>query len=133
MEVREQVRTDDPVTGTTVIRDTSGTVATKADEASRSADKINQVILLIAGLINALLLLRLIFLLLSGHAVGFAAALYSLTLPLVMPFAGIFAVSQNTTAYFDSAAVVAIIVYSLIAWGLTAVVNVVTKPAAPKS
>ena len=88
---------------------------------------------MVVGLINALLILRIVFYLLGGQAVGFASALYSFTYPLVAPFSGIFAAPQASGSYFDSPALTAIIVYSLIGWGLTKLVDVLTKPAAPQA
>jgi hypothetical protein len=131
MEIKEQVRSDDPVTGTTVVRETTGRVVDVGQAAGRASNKINQVIGFIVGLIDVLLAIRIVFGLLGAHAVGFASSVYSFTYPLAAPFAGIFPAPSSAGSYFDSAAILAIVVYSLIGWGLTALVDVLGKPAAP--
>jgi uncharacterized protein YggT (Ycf19 family) len=50
---------------------------------------------------------------------GFASFIYDLTSPLIAPFRGLFATPADNGAVFDSAAIVAMIVYAVIAYLVT--------------
>jgi uncharacterized protein YggT (Ycf19 family) len=93
----------------------------------RRAFKAYQIIWYIAGLLNALIALRMVFLLLGAQLTGFTQFLYNLTQPFVQPFWGIFGTPRLATGYFDTGAMVAIIIYSLIAWALAGLVDIMTR------
>lgn len=94
----------------------------------RSGRKLSDVIWYIGGLINLVLLLRLVFLLLGAARNSFVDGLYDLTEPLVKPFQGIFnSPVTGEGAYFDTAAAVAFIVYALITWALVALIDLMTR------
>jgi hypothetical protein len=92
------------------------------------AEVVNGVVWFIFGVLEILLGLRILFLLLGARASGFAAFLYTLTAPFVAPFRGIFAAPAAGSAYFDSAAVLAMIIYALLAWGIAALVDLLLTP-----
>jgi hypothetical protein len=126
---QEEVTVNNPATGTTQVTQSTKEVASHADVTEAKAAKKNQIIWYIAGAINALLALRILFLLLGAREVGFATILYSITNPFTALFQGVFASPAVSGAYFDSAAVLAILIYSLLAWGLSALLDVVSRPA----
>ncbi len=45
--------------------------------------------------------------------------------PFTAPFFGIFPTTGEPTGYFDTAALVAMIIYSLIAWGIATLVKII--------
>lgn len=83
----------------------------------------------VLGVIEVLLAARFVFKLL-GAASGsdFVSLIYGVTAPLVSPFAGIFSSATTTgvetTAVFEPATVIAMIVYGVIAWGITRLIGV---------
>lgn len=111
----------------TIIEDRSYNAARTEYQGQRT----NQFIWYVAGVINALLALRIIFLALGARETGFTSFLYSLTAPLSAPFRGIFPAPIVEGAYFDTASLVAIIIYSLIAWGIQSLIDVTTTRHVP--
>lgn len=108
---------------TPVTTDVSRTIVVTARKTE--IERVKDIVWFIFGLIEVLLILRIIFLLLGARANGFAAFLYTLTAPFVAPFRGIFPAPAAAGAYFDSAAVLALIIYALLAWGATTLVEVI--------
>lgn len=127
--VKEEVVVQDPATGSTQVSETVQQVATPTEVKSAKADKKNQVIWYVVGVINAFLILRLAFLLLGAKNTGFASFLYSITDPFVNLFKGIFAAPKFDGSYFDTAAVLAIVIISLLGWGIAALIDVMHRPA----
>jgi uncharacterized protein YggT (Ycf19 family) len=104
-------------------------VPTGGEVKDAQADRGNAWIWYLVGLVDLLLALRIVFKLLGARAVGFADLLYGITDPLIAPFRGIFASPQIEGAYFDTASLVAIIVYALLGWGVSRLIDLVTRPA----
>lgn len=81
------------------------------------------------GAIEILLALRLI-LRISGAAInnGFVAGIYGITKFFISPFEGIFSRTYSqgleTTSVLEPSAIVAIIIYALIAWGIVKLVRI---------
>src|SRR6185369_5425118 len=73
--------------------------------------KTNQVIFAFIGVIDLLLLLRVMFLLLGANNVGVVSWILAITQVFVAPFTGIFPSQAAGNSYFDVASVVAIIMY----------------------
>jgi uncharacterized protein YggT (Ycf19 family) len=127
--IKEEVVIQDPATGSSQVSQTTQQVASDAEMKAARADKKNQIVWYVLGLINILLLLRIVFLLLGAKDVGFASLLYVITEPFVSLFKGIFPAPTAGGAYFDTAAILAIVVLSLLAWGISALINVMNRPA----
>ena len=91
--------------------------------------KTNRVVLTraiwyIFGVIAAILALRTILLMLSANPeTPFVEFVYSLSSIFVVPFYGIFDQPDYTRFYIDTSSLVAVVVYWLIAVGLTKLVN----------
>ena len=78
-----------------------------------------RIIWFVVGLINILLATRFVLLLLGANLdAGFVEFIYTITNPLVAPFVGIFGTPTYGQFMFDWSSLLAIIVYSLIAWGI---------------
>ena len=83
------------------------------------ASKVSQAIYLIFGIVEALLVLRFVLKLLGANAeAGFASFIYRVSAPLVAPFVGLFGTPQLNGMVVELEALVAIVVYGLVAWGL---------------
>jgi YggT family protein len=83
------------------------------------ASKVTQAIYLIFGIVEALLVIRFVLKLLGANAeAGFASLIYRLSTPLVAPFVGLFGTPQLNGMVLELEALVAIVVYGLVAWGL---------------
>ena len=83
------------------------------------------------GLLEILLAFRFVFKLLGANpSTGFVDFIYSLSAVFVAPFAGIFNTSlaqgDVTTSIFEPATLVALIVYALLAWGIVALIRVLS-------
>ncbi len=105
---------------TTPLNNTTQNTLQKSD----TIEKIIQLVWFVVGFINVILVLRIIFLLLNAQPSGFSRFLYSVTSPFAMPFFGIFPAPGQGTSYFDTASLVAIIIYSLVAWGIVTLIRI---------
>ncbi|HSI20821.1 MAG TPA: YggT family protein [Verrucomicrobiae bacterium] len=126
---QEETIVNDPATGTTQVVQTSQQVATPSEVKEARTEKKNQIVWYVVGIINALLILRILFLLLGARDVGFASILYGITEPFVSLFQGIFSAPHVEGSYFDTAAILAIVIVSLLGWGISSLINVMHRPA----
>ena len=123
----EQVRTvasDGSVTDTT--RRTSDEPAPTTTTAQPASYTAVRVIWYIAGVIVTLLLLRFLLVLLGANQGNpFVSFLYSVSYPFAAPFFGIFSYNVHYgVARFEASTLVAVLIYLLIAWGLTRLVAI---------
>lgn len=85
--------------------------------------RVSQIIYLILGIVESLLIIRFVLKLLAANPdAAFTNAIYGLTDPIVTPFNGVFATPQTHSVVLDLAAVLAMIVYALVGWGLAKLV-----------
>jgi hypothetical protein len=129
-EVTKEVSTDTSGPGLSSARQTVSTTQTPtgSELLDASANRGNAWIWYIAGVIDLLIALRLIFKLFGAHPVGFADFLYRITAPFVAPFTGIFPAPTVEGSYFETAALVAIVVYAIIAWIIARLIDVAARP-----
>lgn len=88
----------------------------------------NWVIGCIAVLLTARILLNLFA---ANQAAGFTQLVTALTTPLVLPFTAIFGVPTVGASVLDTAALVAIVVYPIVGYGILALMKAVMAPADP--
>ncbi len=93
---------------------------------------IERLIYFLSGIVEILLVFRLVFKFTgASHGSYFVDLIYSLTAFLVMPFVGIFrsavGTGIETTSILEPATIVAIIVYAVLAWGIVALVRILSK------
>lgn len=130
---------DDDVTQTTEVREHSATdrrgnavhrqsVATHAVAVADGRVVASRVVWFIAGFIIVLLALRLVLFLLGARDTGFADLIYSLSSVFAAPFAGIFPTPNYGAFALDTASVVGIVVYALVAWGIGKLLTI-SRPA----
>ncbi len=134
-EIKETRTTQNIVPGGTSINNTNGIPAsadvsakTRTTLVKTNQERLKDLVWFLIGSLEVLLALRVIFLLLAARASGFAAFLYTLTYPFVAPFRGIFPAPAEGGSYLDTAAILAMIIYALIAWGIVALIDILLRP-----
>ena len=91
-----------------------------------NAFKWQQGIYLLFGVIEVVLAFRFVLRLFGANAqAGFAQLVYGATAPLVAPFQGLFGTVQSEGSVLESATLVALIVYALVAWLIVKVASLV--------
>jgi uncharacterized protein YggT (Ycf19 family) len=63
---------------------------------------------------------------------AFVNFIYQVSAPMVAPFTGIFGDTGTRTNTFETASLVAIVVYAVIGWGLVVLIRIVTAPHGTK-
>lgn len=120
-----EVRSTDVQDGNTNVQ--RETVAT-----SRSVDGAvvaQRIVWYIAGFIIVFLALRVLLLLLAANEGNFFVDLvYTLGGFFAAPFSGIFGSPTMGQSFFDTASVVAIVVYALLAWGIAKAFTLTGRP-----
>ena len=88
--------------------------------------RIQDGIYLLFGILEGLLAIRFFLALLGANpAAGFTQFIYSITKPFLAPFVGLFGTARFGGSVLDVSPLMAIIVYSLIAWVLVKAVGLV--------
>ncbi len=107
----------------TAVKDGATTVQRQTVSHAEQADGrvvASRVVWYIVGFIIVLLLLRIVLLLLGANqGTGFVDFIYAVSGVFAAPFAGIFPAPEYGKFFFDTASVVAIVVYALVAWGIS--------------
>lgn len=96
-------------------------------ETEHATNVVDRVIWLIAGIISAILALRFVLALLGANPDNaFASFIYGLSRPFVAPFFGLFSYDSTYTGVgrFELFTLVAIVVYLLLAWLVSKIINV---------
>src|SRR5262249_16625161 len=79
--------------------------------------RLTQIIYWVFGLVEGLILVRLILKALGANqTAGFAQFIYGITGPLVAPFAGLFGNPAYQNSVLELTSIVALVVYALVAW-----------------
>ena len=124
MEIQKETIEQDPIMGTQEVTRTQQHVPSQAAVDEVEADRVGAIVWYIIGFLEVLLAVRFIFLLLGANNTGFTAMIYDITHPFVTLFQGIFASPATTGSYFDTATILAMIVYALIGWGITSLIGI---------
>jgi hypothetical protein len=108
------------------------TKITSEDDKADSSQTLNYIIYLFLGLIEVLLVFRLVLKLTGANPEsGFVNFIYGLSQILIVPFVDIFpqATTQGvtTTAVLEPATLVAIVVFAVFALGLMQVVKILSR------
>jgi uncharacterized protein YggT (Ycf19 family) len=91
-----------------------------------------QIVYTIGGIVEVLILIRIILELFAANPdAGFSNLIYTITALLVAPFQGVFPTPQSHGSILDLAAVLAIIVYALLAWGIARLFELIQRRSAP--
>jgi len=123
----ERTVTNEVNPNSTVRRETVSQNST-ADSNSFFTSKINQIIWFIVSLIILIIGARFVLLLLGARNTEFVSFIYSLGKVFIFPFVGIFtSPTFNGTSYFDTAAVIGIVVWLIIGAVLTYFIDIFDK------
>jgi hypothetical protein len=115
----------------TTVKTTAGLNPEQKKESRQETGvfQVRYMVYYIAGFIEILLLFRLTLKFLGANpASGFVAFIYSVTGIFIAPFAGIFHIATTkgieTASVFEPAALIAILVCAIIAWGIVRLIDV---------
>jgi hypothetical protein len=87
----------------------------------------------IIGVIDVLIAARFLGKLFGASAQSaFVNGIYQISAPLVAPFTGIFGDTGSKTNTFETASLVALVVYAVIGWGLVVLIRIITAPHGTK-
>ena|SRR4030088_1322698 len=87
----------------------------------------------IVGIIDVIIAARFLGKLFGASVQSsFVHGIYSVSAPLVAPFTGIFGDTGSKTNMFETASLVALVVYAVIGWGLVVLIRIVTAPHGTK-
>ena len=88
---------------------------------------------LLVGVIDILIAARFLGKLFGASAQSaFVSFIYTVSGPLVAPFQGIFGNGGSKANSFETADLVAIVVYAVIGWGLVMLIRIITAPRGSK-
>jgi len=132
MEHKETNVVRDEASGTvreesTVVNETGSTPTREASmvKSSTPARRAMEIIYLVFGIIDAVLLIRLVLKLLGANAhAGFAQFIYGLTDFFLVPFKGLLPTVVSGQSVLELSLIFAILIYSLIALGLVRLVAI---------
>src|SRR5260370_21138946 len=134
MERRETESVRDEATGTAreethvASESSSGRMAESADIVRSSVSPGRRgvdLIYLLFGVINGLLIIRIVLKMLSANpSAAFSTFVYSTTDIFLAPFRNLLPAVTSGRAVLEMSAVVAIVVYALIGWGLASLVAI---------
>ncbi len=115
--VVKQVITSKQVGDTQVVEEQVSSASSEdvAVQNEHTIQKSTQIFWYLAHIITVLLGLRFVFLLLGANATGIARLIYDLSEIFVLPFRGIFSTARMGESFFDSAALLGIVMYYLLA------------------
>jgi len=88
---------------------------------------VSRVVMYVFGVIEVFIGVRFVLMLLGANAeAGFVKMVYGVSGVFMAPFITIFSTQKVEGAIFEWSALVAIAVYALVAWGLTALIRAVS-------
>jgi len=102
-------------------------------EQPRYNFRLAAVVWFIAGAVEIFVAARFLGKLFGASAQSaFVNFIYQVSSPMVAPFTGIFGDTGTKTNTFETASLVAIVVYAVIAWGLVVLIRILTAPHGTK-
>ena len=123
--IRPQALTYQPVEPLQTSVQTSVQAPLQRSAGVSFAERAAMIIYLILGVVEALIITRVILKLLAANpASGFVRFVYNLSAPLVAPFQGIFPTPATQNSVLELSSLVAIAVYALIAWGIVRLIAI---------
>jgi hypothetical protein len=112
---------------------TPGAAPVSITEEGRYNFRAAAIVGFLVGVIDILIAARLLGKLFGASAQSaFVSFIYTVSGPLVAPFHGIFGNGGSTANTFETADLVAIVVYAVIGWGLVMLIRIITAPRGTK-
>jgi YGGT family len=116
----EVVSSVSPATAVPAVADSSEVVSSVSP-----ARRATEIVYLVFGIIEGLLLIRLVLKLLGANALaGFASFIYGVTDFFMAPFHNLLPTVGSSTSVLETSVVIAIIVYALIGWVLARLIAI---------
>jgi hypothetical protein len=108
-----------------------------SQEKAEKHDTAAYLVYFLVGVVETLLGFRFVLRLLGANPVsGFVRFVYSITQLLILPFEGIFrraaTTGVETTAFFEPATLVAMVVYALVGWGIIQLIAIMAGKTMPE-
>jgi uncharacterized protein YggT (Ycf19 family) len=102
-------------------------------EQSRYNFRAAAIVWFVVGIVEILIAARFLGKLFgaSAHS-AFVNFIYQVSGPVVAPFTGIFGDTGSRTNTFETASLVALVVYAVIGWGVVVLIRIVTAPKGSK-
>lgn len=138
--IQEEVTTIENRTPEQVVKTTTrqvepevkGEAPQKVYDKKKTIFRFNQVVWYILGLIEVLLVFRVVLKALGANpSAGFTSLIYAITSPLAVPFSGILGVSITGDSLIEWSTVIAAIVYLCVAWGFIYLMDLI-YPITPR-
>ena len=102
-------------------------------EQSRYNFRAAAVVWFVVGVVEIFIAARFLGKLFGASAQSaFVNFIYQVSGPMVAPFTGIFGDTGTRTNTFETASLVALVVYAVIGWGLVVLIRIVTAPKGSK-
>jgi uncharacterized protein YggT (Ycf19 family) len=102
-------------------------------EQSRYNFRAAAVVWFVVGVVEIFIAARFLGKLFGASAQSaFVNFIYQVSGPMVAPFTGIFGDTGTRTNTFETASLVALVVYAVIGWGLVVLIRIVTAPKGAK-
>jgi uncharacterized protein YggT (Ycf19 family) len=102
-------------------------------ERSRYNFRAAAVVWFVVGVVEIFIAARFLGKLFGASAQSaFVNFIYQVSGPMVAPFTGIFGDTGTRTNTFETASLVALVVYAVIGWGLVVLIRIVTAPKGAK-
>lgn len=128
METQNTVRTvQTKQVGNTAVRQEQVTEGIVADPNEFSIAKASQVLWYFGHLIALLLGLRFLFMALGANMRGIVLFIYNVSSVFVLPFRGIFPAPRDGQFYFDTAALLGILMFYVIIFIITSGIELLSK------
>ncbi len=133
METQQSVRTvQTKQVGNTAVRKEQVSEGVVADPQEFGLAKISQVLWFIGHLIALLLGLRFLFLALGANMRGIVLFVYQVSSVFVFPFRGIFPSPREGEFYFDTAAILGILMFYILIFVITSALGLFSKRNVPE-
>lgn len=118
--------------GEEVVHSEHVSVPSEASQRIAGVVRAKQVLYFVFGVIEALLAIRFVLLLLGANeASAFVNLIYGLSRPFALPFQGIFGEPSFGASVIAWSALVGIIIYALLAYGLARLIELIYAPKRP--
>ena len=117
-----------PVASVQLVQPVQPAQAVQGPPGVSLAERAEQITYLILGLVEALIITRVILKLLAANPeADFVRVIYDRSAPFVAPFQGIFPTPATQNSVLELSSLVAIAVYALIAWGLVRLIAIFSR------
>src|SRR5690348_1094959 len=128
MAVQQPASASTPAPASAPVQQTS-----PVSEEGRYNFRAAAVVGFVVGVVDIFIAARFLGKMLGASAQSaFVSFIYQVSSPMVAPFNGIFGNAGSSANSFETASLVAIVVYAVIGWGIVMLIRIVTAPRGTK-